>query len=584
MATTTIGALSVKITADNKGLKKGINGAVDDLKKGRRAINENAAAFAKWSTAGVTAAAAIGAAIFKHTANNVRNIKNLSFAANELTDEFQRGAFAAQQFGIEQEKYGDILKDVNDKVGDFLATGGGQLADFFENVAPKVNLTADAFRGLSGQEALGLYIKALQDANLSQTEMTFYMEAIANDSTRLLPLFKDNAAALNALTAEAEALGIGLNEVNLEKLEQASQSLDALGGVIEGMLQNVAAEFAPLIKVISDNFVEAAKKGRGFGNEIQFAFDLVVNSIGFVMDAVEGVKRTFQVLGRTVAMVVLGIQEGMLTAADFIVNRPIEAVNELIAALNRLPWHNIDPVQFSGFGETIKTELEVVRGAIATGMQDVSDIMAAPMPSELLKQQLEAVKAAAKELAEIKADEGESEALLAHRAETDKLIEDTERRYQTEQNLTKNNVDAISSVLQLGGKKTEKITKGIAIAQALVKGGESAVSAYAAGMSVGGPFAPATAALYAAASIANTTRMIQSIRSGGKSKPTAIRPSSATGGSEGEQSAAGGVSRNISINIGGQGFFSAGQVRELIEQINEQVGDGASLTASTLGG
>jgi len=38
-------------------------------------------------------------------------------------------------------------------------------------------------------------------------------------------------------------------------------------------------------------------------------------------------------------------------------------------------------------------------------------------------------------------------------------------------------------------------------------------------------------------------------------------------------------SRSISINMEGSALFSADQVRELIEQINEQVGDGVALSA-----
>jgi len=80
------------------------------------------------------------------------------------------------------DKVADIIKDVNDKIGDFIATGAGPMADFFENIAPKVGVTADQFARLSGQDALALYVKSLEAANLSQAEMTFYMEAIASDA------------------------------------------------------------------------------------------------------------------------------------------------------------------------------------------------------------------------------------------------------------------------------------------------------------------------------------------------------------------------------------------------------------------
>jgi len=61
------------------------------------------------------------------------------------------------------------------------------MADFFETVAPLVGVTADNFKDLSGPQALQLYVDSLEKANLSQSQMTFFMEAIASDATALLP-------------------------------------------------------------------------------------------------------------------------------------------------------------------------------------------------------------------------------------------------------------------------------------------------------------------------------------------------------------------------------------------------------------
>src|SRR5690606_26372918 len=126
-------------------------------------------------------------------------------------EEFQGLAYAARNFGIEQDKLSDILKDVNDKVGEFNSTGGGPMKDFFEQIAPRVGLTADAFRKLSGPQALQLYYDSLQQAGASQQGMTFYMEALASDATALIPLLRDNGKAIKDMSAEAQQLGIVLS-------------------------------------------------------------------------------------------------------------------------------------------------------------------------------------------------------------------------------------------------------------------------------------------------------------------------------------------------------------------------------------
>jgi len=645
MSMTTIGALNVLINADNKSFKSVVKDTQKTLKKARKSLNDNAVSFAKWSAAGITASAGISAAIFKDNSSNIRELKNLSAAANEVVGDFQRGAFAAQQFGIEQDKYGDILKDVNDRIGDFVTTGGGPMLDFFEQVAPKIGITADAFRGLSGQDALGLFVKSLEDANLSQEEMTFHMEALAGDATLLLPLFQDNAKALNRLTEEARSLGVGLSAIDVEKVEQANRALDAAGALIGTALQEATVELSPVITAVAKQFKEAAIEAGGFGDMARDGINEVINAIGFGMDAVEGIKRTFQVLGSSIALVVLGIEEGMLSVADFIVNRPVQAVNELIDALNTLPWHNIDPIELSGFGETIETELGIVQEAIRLGVDNIAAILAAPMPSVELKKAVEEARVAADELAKIteedekkrKDNKEESPRVQAMSSETAAILAELQNRYASELDLEnekfiaeqeaiaaareanqitdaehmalieQNNQEhldrlqamedvrqqnqlnqaagvfgALATIMSLGGKKTEKAVRALSIATAIIKGHESAVAAYAAGMSIGGPTAPATAALYAAASIAQTGMMIARLKSGSKStaKPTGSTPQAATssGGASGSGSGVG-TTKRIDINIGGEGFFSSGQVRQLIEQINEQLDDGVQLGA-----
>lgn len=144
------------------------------------------AAFARRAKIAATAAAvALAGAVVAMTRSTIiaaNEIDQLSQVANAAPELFQRWSAASATVGIEQEKLADILKDVNDRVGDFLQTGGGPMADFFENIAPRVGVTADQFARLSGPEALQLYVSSLERAGVSQQEMTFYLEAMASES------------------------------------------------------------------------------------------------------------------------------------------------------------------------------------------------------------------------------------------------------------------------------------------------------------------------------------------------------------------------------------------------------------------
>lgn len=53
-------------------------------------------------------------------------ISTAAQVSNATAAEFQRVAYAAQTLGVSSEQLGDIYKDVNDKMGEFLATGVGK--------------------------------------------------------------------------------------------------------------------------------------------------------------------------------------------------------------------------------------------------------------------------------------------------------------------------------------------------------------------------------------------------------------------------------------------------------------------------
>lgn len=191
-------------------------------------------------------AAAFSVRAFQNALSGAAEIENLSNLAGVASDRFQVLALTTQQFGIGQEKLADILKDVNDKFGDYVQTGAGPLADFFEQIAPKVGLTAAAFADLSSEQKLGAYINALKEANVSQADMTFYMEAIASDSTALVRAFENNSAAIKDMEKKAAELGLVIDSETIEKSKEAKKELDLMAKVMDVQVTQALLAVAPL--------------------------------------------------------------------------------------------------------------------------------------------------------------------------------------------------------------------------------------------------------------------------------------------------------------------------------------------------
>lgn len=248
-----IGALRANLGLDSAQFERGAKRAESSSQRLQKSLR-------KMATVATAAGAALGVATLA-AGQTATEIRRLSQVANTAPDVLQRMAVGAKTVGIEQEKLSDILKDVNDRVGDFVTTGGGPMADFFEKIAPKVGITADAFRGLSGADALQLFVSSLEKANVSQAEMVFYMEAMASDSTLLLPLLRDNASEMNRLADSSASLGAIMSNETVASLDKMNMAVGEVSLAFQGMRNRIAGRLAPALEMLAVAFTNSMREG-----------------------------------------------------------------------------------------------------------------------------------------------------------------------------------------------------------------------------------------------------------------------------------------------------------------------------------
>lgn len=290
----TLASLNIALTADSAGLKKDLDKAKGHSKRFAKDQKSQFAAVAN-SLKAVGAAAAVAVVAIAKTlevaAETAKELKIMADLTGLSTDRLQGVTPALVKHGISLEKYADIIKDVNDKTHDFLQTGGGPMKDFFEQIAPKVGITADAFKDLSGEQGLQLYVDSLEKAGLSQEQMTFYMEALASDSTMLLPLLRDNAAGLNEFAGAASNVmrpetikGLTDLTANFELLK--TSVVNTVANNLSGWIIGVSGYFDILSQKTAGTYVATGQFGE--------AIDNVVLAMG---DEIDQANNLFTLLG-----------------------------------------------------------------------------------------------------------------------------------------------------------------------------------------------------------------------------------------------------------------------------------------------
>lgn len=255
-------------------------------------VKVGAAAFAGMAAASTVA---IGAMI-KEQIELGTEMTRLSRISNTSVEDMQKLTYAAKAMGVEQDTLGDIYKDTQDKIGDFLSSGGGAMADYFENVAPLIGQTAEEFRTLSGPEALQKYYDGLQQANLSQSEMIFYLEGIASDASALIPLLHDNGAGFDVWATAAENAGAVMSAKTITATQELQASTDLMMLSYDGAKKQFTQALIPVLSDVAGQLV-------GSGNAADFAResgDKLVQTIKFLAKAGTVVASVFKTVGSVI--------------------------------------------------------------------------------------------------------------------------------------------------------------------------------------------------------------------------------------------------------------------------------------------
>lgn len=261
MASRSLGTLTLDVIAQVGGFVAGMDKAERSSAKWRREVEKNVKAAGVAVGAAAVAGATALATMTVSAINSAAEVAKLAAVSNSSTTDFQKMAAGAKFVGVEQDKLSDILKDVNDKVGDFLLNGGGELQDFFKTIAPKVGVTAEQFRNLSGPQALQLFASSLEKAGLSQAEMTQQMESLANDATLLLPLLRNNAEGFRKFGEAAEAAGSIMDEKTIRSATELKAASWLMENAISGVGTKIQQALLPMLSSFAGKLTEVTEDG-----------------------------------------------------------------------------------------------------------------------------------------------------------------------------------------------------------------------------------------------------------------------------------------------------------------------------------
>ena len=256
----------MRMSLITSGVKTKLQGMQTSIANFSRSASGKLNQVAKIATGALVAGFAAAARSALSYAKEMDNLANKSAAGFE---EFQKQAAAAKTVGVEAEKLADIYAQFNERVGEFLRGEGGELAPFFEDIAPKVGLTAESFAELSGPESFQLFYDTLKKVGIEGPKLNSFMEDAASDSQDLIPLLEQGGFKFQFMGDEAVRNGQIMRDATKENLKKAQVAIDnfkAKAVIKVGELIGGRGDFAG-IKQLGAQFMQLmAKVGGWLGN------------------------------------------------------------------------------------------------------------------------------------------------------------------------------------------------------------------------------------------------------------------------------------------------------------------------------
>ncbi|MBK3393747.1 hypothetical protein IQ457_07310 [Psychrobacter sp. M9-54-1] len=311
MATSSLGTLTldlaVKLSEFSDGLTRAEREARDstsnisDSVSGMRDsiaddMSKISGSFAGMAIGGAIVAAGALASMAVEAAKADVQMSIMAGTANTSLKNFQVLTHAAQGLGVEQDALASILADVQEKLGEFSATGGGGAADFFEALQNNTKMTDEeitnlgkTLQGKDGVEAIQVIKDKMDELGATSQEQRFVFESLAGDLGNLMGLFSDGGQILDDYGVKLTDAGVIKTEAAIDQSKILAAETMAIQTKFEGLKTQLVTDMIPALGTLATYFADGTEKGADFKDEVSEVGKAVNGTAALIVGLAAGV-------------------------------------------------------------------------------------------------------------------------------------------------------------------------------------------------------------------------------------------------------------------------------------------------------
>ena len=365
----TIDGVKILISAETKELDK--------------KIQETTTKIGNWSAAGVAAAAAFGAAMVKAGLDSADSQAKLAQSLRTTTESLSVMKRAGDLSGVSMDGVAQATKDLQRRLSQ-AATAGGPVAD----ALTKIHLSASELMALPLDQRISTINTALNKYTTESEKAAVAGQLFGEEGS--LAMLRISPETIKQASEEVNRFGVALDSIDAKMIENANDTLSQISLAFNGLSQQMAADFAPILQAVTNELMASVDELGGMGKVSEKVFTYVMKGAGFVGDAFRGWQLIFKSLELALyglRFVTAKVMEGISGFIDDTINDAKSNINVLIDGMNNLPGVNIDKLIVGKSAATEFFENFATQAAadIKTVKDDLINLSKEPLPSQTLE-------------------------------------------------------------------------------------------------------------------------------------------------------------------------------------------------------
>jgi len=370
--------IKLVLTGDSKSLQAAINDGSLSLSKLSAKSRESINSFAKWGAAGTLAGAAIIAGVVNSSRKSIDVLAKKSDQLGIATEKLAAFQHLGELTGVSSESMNSSLERMSKRLGE-AAQGMGAARPQLE----RLNLSASELVKLAPDEQYKKLAEAVKGLSTQSEKAAAVAALFGREGLALLNTIEAGAEGFAAAEKDVMAFGTAISRVDAAKVEEANDSFERVQEALKGTATQLTVKLAPMMKVIADRFVNAARESGGFTDQIVSGINLAIKAVAFFADTIRGL----QVVWKLAEVAAMGFISLTLTGLD-------ELSKAASSALSWIPGLEVKP------SAALSEWAEESRQALIMTNEELGKLIDEPMPGTNIKQFFATVKDEAQSAAE----------------------------------------------------------------------------------------------------------------------------------------------------------------------------------------